>query len=107
MRDKWVNDRIWYILSVILALALFSPTAIILPTLEDKSSLTYQVLFFIFTLGAVVLLFFAANLIIAGLKRTHSISPLSECCTIPMHDYKNSPKTPQVLIFLLQKSALS
>jgi hypothetical protein len=65
------NDKFFYILSVILALTVFASAGIILPTLEDKASLTYQVLFFGFTLGAVILFFFAANLIIDGLKRIY------------------------------------
>jgi hypothetical protein len=63
------KDKLLYLFSVIAALALFAPSALILPTIEDKSTLTYQLLFFGCTLSAVVLFFFAANLIIDGLKK--------------------------------------
>lgn len=62
------RDKVLYLLSVLLALSIFAPTAVILPSLEDKTSFTYQVLFFLFTLGAVVLLFFAISLIRDGIK---------------------------------------
>jgi len=65
------KDKFFYILSVILALTVFASASIILPTIENKASFAYQVLFFGFTLGAVILFFFAANLIIDGLKRIY------------------------------------
>jgi len=67
------KDRLLYIVSVIVALSIFAPTALILPTFEDKSTFTYQLLFFGFTLGAVVLVFFAANLILEGFKRIYTL----------------------------------
>ena len=67
------KDKLLYLFSVIVALALFAPSALILPTIEDKSTLTYQLLFFGCTLSAVVLFFFAANLIINGLKRIYTL----------------------------------
>jgi len=67
------KDRLLYIISVIIALSIFAPSAVILPTFEDKSAFTYQLLFFGFTLSAVVLVFFAANLVIDGFKRIYTI----------------------------------
>ena len=67
------KDKLLYILSVIVAFFIFAPGALILPTLEDKSTLTYQLLFFGFTLGAVVLVFFAVNLTIDGLKKIYTL----------------------------------
>lgn len=67
------KDKLFYVVSVIVALSIFAPSALILPTIQDRSTLTYQLLFFVFTLGAVVLVFFAANLIIDGLKRIYAL----------------------------------
>lgn len=61
-REQWL-----FIISVILALCLFAPSALILPRWEDKSGFAYQVVFFLFTLGAVVLLWFACTLVRDGI----------------------------------------
>ena len=64
----WGKDKYWYLLSVILALIVFAITGSILPTLDNKSSFTYHALFFLFTLGAIILLSFSAVLIHDGVR---------------------------------------
>lgn len=66
--NQWGKYTLWYLLSVLVALSFFSSMCIILPAFSDKTSWGYHVLFFFFTLGAVILLFFAAHLIRDGLK---------------------------------------
>lgn len=73
------RDQLLYILSIIVALCLFAPSALILPQWEDKSGFAYQVVFFLFTLGAVVLLCFACTLVKDGLREMyHALLRLRE-----------------------------
>ena len=60
-----------YLLSVVIALVLFSLTGLVLPGIEDKATITYQALLFVFTFSGVVLLFFAGSLIVTGAMRIY------------------------------------
>ena len=60
-----------YIISVIIAVVLFAATSLILPGIEERASILYQALLFVFTFSGVVLLFFAGTLIVAGALRIY------------------------------------
>jgi hypothetical protein len=60
-----------YMISVVVALVLFSLTGLVIPGIEDKATVQYQVLLFVFTFSGVVLLFFAGSLIVTGAIRIY------------------------------------
>lgn len=60
-----------YIISVIVAVIVFATTSLVLPGIEDRATVLYQVFLFVFTFSGIVLLFFAGTLIVAGALRIY------------------------------------